>query len=71
MKICKILFDPCVIPFQPMYSQPAHGPSHLSQTAGSLTTGVPVSTLLDPHRLDAVKRAADSIIREKDMIIEK
>ncbi len=25
----------------------------------------------DPHRLDALQRAADSIIREKDMIIEK
>ena len=33
------------------------------------TTGIPA--MVDPHKLDAIKRAADSIIHEKDNIIEK
>ncbi len=39
-------------------------PVHCDDVATSLLVG-------DPHKLDAVKRAADNIIKEKDKIIDR
>ena len=49
----------------------AYGSSVSAYTSVSNPSSVGSGLLHDPHKLDAVKQAADNIIQEKDTIIER
>lgn len=65
--------DHCpLVTLQPVLAYPSNVSSY-SRSLSSYPSQTSVSSghLHDPHKLDAVKQAADNIIREKDNIIDR